>query len=75
MRDKAAIVHHSHHQQSHMPAARNKPAKSRLPGVLLIDVKGLRVSLLRKLNDLLSGNDDLAQIEHVADLVIFGNPR
>jgi hypothetical protein len=72
VRNKTTVIHHSHHEQSYVPPARDQAAKSRIAGIFLINMKWLRVPFLRKFYDFLSGDDDLPQVKEIAHFVIFG---
>lgn len=75
MRNKAAVIHHSHHQQRHMPAAGDKPAVGRSARVLFVNVKRVRIPHFGELNDLVACDHNLPEIEYLAHLVILGISR
>jgi len=61
-----------------VPAARDQPAVGRLFGRLGVDVERLRVEARRELDDLLGGDGDLADLDHLTDpkvLPVAHDPR
>jgi hypothetical protein len=74
VRNESTVIHHSHHQQCHMPAARNKAAIGGCARVLLVNMKWLGVPRFRELNDLVARDYDLPEVEDLAHSVILGIP-
>src|ERR1700722_5373055 len=74
VRNESTVIHHSHHQQCHMPAAGNKAAIGGCTRVPLVNVKWLGIPHFRELNDLVACDYDLPEVEDLAHSVILGIP-
>jgi hypothetical protein len=58
-----------------MPTARDEAAISRFLGILFINMKGLRIPFLRKLDDFFRRDNDLSQIINVVYFIVFSVAR